>query len=108
MKNSSITGITALFKRFLSEANRSLVRPGRCNLRRKDELVFRAIAEITSRRLSYFERRTLTPPAPSLAGLENDYAGFFLRSGLLEARAVAWSASDDVGTSDLSPYDVRC
>ena len=43
-----------------------------------------------------------------LAGLENDYAGFFLRSGLLEALAVAWSASDDAGASDLSPYDVRC
>ena len=146
------TGITALFKRFLSEANRSLARPGRCNFRRKDELVFRAVAEIARTMLSAGEdwipftefRRICDEVLPGrewdeslakglidegvviedvldrkgvarlsyqrlgdhlqaadllrtkdvdatrafLADLENDYAGFTLRSGLLEALAV--------------------
>ena len=42
------TGITALFRRFLSEANRSLARPDRCNFRREDDLVSRAVVGVAS------------------------------------------------------------
>ena len=40
------TGITAIFERFLGEVNRSLARPNRCDFRRKDDLVSRAVARV--------------------------------------------------------------
>ncbi|MDE2669824.1 MAG: hypothetical protein OXI51_09255 [Chloroflexota bacterium] len=45
-------GVTRLFERFLGEANRTLARRSRCDFRRKDDLVSRAVASVAGTMLA--------------------------------------------------------